>query len=218
MKYLYKGNNIKFEIIFQNGAYIPLVCTILSLDQLHLKARCAIYGNYTTELYNNAGSKCGIGLLWKKTYQAKSSKKSIENGPDNECLPYERQNTIHWRHNDHDGVSNHQPRRCLLNHLFRRRSKKTSKLRVTGLCEFPARWIPRTKDQLRGNVSIWWRHHDELQNRWEIATNIFENTFQLISNLSSCLLILEQWNTNHKIKCDAIGNEVSHILASCIVT
>ena len=38
------------------------------------------------------------------------------------------------QHNDHDGVSNHQPRGCLLNRLFRRRSKKTSKLRVTGLC------------------------------------------------------------------------------------
>ena len=33
-----------------------------------------------------------------------------------------------------DGVSNHQPHGCLLNRLFRRRSKKTSKLRVTGLC------------------------------------------------------------------------------------
>ena len=35
---------------------------------------------------------------------------------------------------DHDGVSNHQPQGCLLNRLFRRRSRKTSKLRVTGLC------------------------------------------------------------------------------------
>ena len=42
--------------------------------------------------------------------------------------------TLHWRHNEHDGVSNHQPHGCLLNRLFRRRSKKTSKLRVTGLC------------------------------------------------------------------------------------
>ena len=41
---------------------------------------------------------------------------------------------LQWRHNDHDGVSNHQPHGCLLNRLFRRRSKKTSKLRVTGLC------------------------------------------------------------------------------------
>ena len=42
--------------------------------------------------------------------------------------------TLRWRHNEHDGVSNHQPRGCLLNRLFRRRSKKTTKLRVTGLC------------------------------------------------------------------------------------
>ena len=42
--------------------------------------------------------------------------------------------TLHWRHNDPDGVSNHQPHGCLLNRLFRRRSKKTPKLRVTGLC------------------------------------------------------------------------------------
>ena len=42
--------------------------------------------------------------------------------------------TLHWRHNEHDGVLNHQPHGCLLNRLFRRRSKKTSKLRLTGLC------------------------------------------------------------------------------------
>ena len=42
--------------------------------------------------------------------------------------------TLHWHHNDHDGVSNRQPRGCLLNRLFKRRSKKASKLRVTGLC------------------------------------------------------------------------------------
>ena len=42
--------------------------------------------------------------------------------------------SLHWRHNGYDSVSNHQPHDCLLNRLFRRRSKKTSKLRVTGLC------------------------------------------------------------------------------------
>ena len=40
---------------------------------------------------------------------------------------------LHWRHNDHDGVSNHQPHGCLLNRLFGRTSKKISKLRVTVL-------------------------------------------------------------------------------------
>ena len=39
-----------------------------------------------------------------------------------------------WRHYGRDSVSNHQPHDCLLNRLFRHRSKKTSKLRVTGLC------------------------------------------------------------------------------------
>ena len=70
--------------------------------------------------------------------------------------------SLHWRHNDPDSVSNHQPHDCLLNCLFRRRSKKTSKLRVTGLCvgnspgtgEFPAQMASNAE-----NVSIWWRHH-----------------------------------------------------------
>ena len=43
--------------------------------------------------------------------------------------------SIHWRHNERDGLSNHQPLECLLHRLFRCRSIKTSKLRVTGLCE-----------------------------------------------------------------------------------
>ena len=45
-----------------------------------------------------------------------------------------RNRSLRWRHNDSDGVSNHQPHDCLLNRLFGRISKKTSKLRVTGLC------------------------------------------------------------------------------------
>ena len=38
--------------------------------------------------------------------------------------------TLQWRHNGRDDVSNHQPHNCLLNRLFRCRSKKTPKLRV----------------------------------------------------------------------------------------
>ena len=71
--------------------------------------------------------------------------------------------SLQWRHNEHDGVSNHQPRDCLLNRLFRRRLKKTSKLRVTGSCagnspvtgEFPAQRASNVK-----NASISWRHND----------------------------------------------------------
>ena len=67
-----------------------------------------------------------------------------------------------WRHNGSDSVSNHQPHDCLPNRLFRRRSKRTSKFRVTGLCagnspvtgEFPAQMASNAE-----NVSIWWCHH-----------------------------------------------------------
>ena len=71
-------------------------------------------------------------------------------------------NPLQWCHNGHNGISNHQPQDCLLNHLFRRSSKKTSKLRVTGLCagnspvtrEFPTQMASNTE-----YVSIWWHHH-----------------------------------------------------------
>ena len=67
---------------------------------------------------------------------------------------------LQWRHNGHDSVLNHQPHDWLLNRLFRRRSKKTSKLSYTGLSagnspgtgEFPAQRASNAE-----NVSIWWR-------------------------------------------------------------
>ena len=44
--------------------------------------------------------------------------------------------TFKWgRHNECDCVSKHRRLDGLLNHLFGRRTKKSSKLRVTGLCE-----------------------------------------------------------------------------------
>ena len=48
--------------------------------------------------------------------------------------------TLQSSHNDIDGVSNHQRFDCLLNCLFRSRSKKISKLRATGFCEGNHRW------------------------------------------------------------------------------
>ena len=43
--------------------------------------------------------------------------------------------SLQWHYNEHNGIWNRRCLDCLLNHLFRCRSKKTSKLRVTGLCE-----------------------------------------------------------------------------------
>ena len=47
---------------------------------------------------------------------------------------------LEWRHNESDSVSNHQPHYCLLTRLFRHRSKKTSKLCVTGFVRLIQRW------------------------------------------------------------------------------
>ena len=50
----------------------------------------------------------------------------------------------------------------LLNRLFGRRSEKTSKLRVTGLCEKNSQVAGEFLAQRASNaenVSIWWRHH-----------------------------------------------------------
>ena len=77
-------------------------------------------------------------------------------------LMLDRLSSLQWRHNGRDDVSNHQPRHCLLNSLFRRKSKKISKFLVTGLCagnssvtgEFLAQM-----DSNAENVSIRWRHH-----------------------------------------------------------
>ena len=79
--------------------------------------------------------------------------------------------SLQWRHNARDGVSNYQPHDCLLNRLLRRKSKKISKLRVTGLCEFPAQRASNGE-----NVSIWWRHHVDARHgqkfpTWTIKAN-----------------------------------------------
>ena len=76
--------------------------------------------------------------------------------------------TLQWHHNEHDGVSDHQPCDCLLNRLFRRRPKKPWDLLVTGLCaenspvtgEFPTQRASNAE-----NGSTWWRHHEKVRLR-----------------------------------------------------
>ena len=97
-----------------------------------------------------------ISLKWHLRFSNRGENSTRKLASETVGLPFL------WRHNGRGSVSNHQPHDCLLNHLFRRRSKKTSKLRVTGLCagnspgtgEFPAQMASYAE-----NVSIWWRHH-----------------------------------------------------------
>ena len=114
--------------------------------------------------------------------------------------------SLRWRHNGHDIVSNHQPRDCFLNRLFRHRSKKTSKLRVTGLWvgnspgtgEFPAQMASNAE-----NVSISWRHHVE---DLILAASEHKSWFLLLASqkkiktvwiaCSQFLLIIGWWNND----------------------
>ena len=101
-----------------------------------------------------------VYVLLKKTNSAGYGYGHFSMNP--ECVIGRPRIALQWRHNGRDGDSNHQPRHCLLNRLFGRRSKKTSKLRVTDLRagnspvtrEFPAQMSSYAE-----NVSIWWRHH-----------------------------------------------------------
>ena len=115
-------------------------------------------------------------LLWKIRYTAMTrarsvfwnepwylnNRRSVSNLVQNIYNLVPAALTLQWRHNGSDGVLNHLSLDCLRNRLFWRRSKKASKLYVTGLCEgnspvtgeFPAQRASNAE-----NVFIWWRHH-----------------------------------------------------------
>ena len=66
----------------------------------------------------------------------------------NPCKP------LRWRHNERGGVSDHQPDDCLLNRLFMRRSKKTSKFLVNSLCVGNSPVAVEISAQRASNVEI----------------------------------------------------------------
>ena len=103
---------------------------------------------------------------------------------------------LQWRHNEYDCVSNHQPHDCLFNRLFRRRSKKTSKLHVTGLCEgnsLVTGEFPTQRASNAENVSIWWRHHGFILLEVH-AFCMLGNQYWYQFSLSLFLLLNEQSN------------------------
>ena len=95
--------------------------------------------------------------------------------------------TLRWRHNDHTGVSNHQPHGCLLNRLFRRTSKKTSKLRVTGLCAWP---VTRKMLPFDDVIMKWMqRNHDMIHVRTNIAFCTYFSTSQIRTGTSPEIIL-----------------------------
>ena len=69
--------------------------------------------------------------------------------------------SVRWRHNGRDGVSNHRRYDYSLNRLCRRRLKNTSMLPVTALREGNSPMtgeFPSKRDSNAENASIWWCH------------------------------------------------------------
>ena len=124
-------------------------------------------------------------IVWQRIFRTTS--RLVYNYVDN--VSWNAVNTLRWRHDGHDGVSNHQPHHCLLNRLFGCRSKKTSKLRVNGLCvgnspgtgEFPAQMASNAE-----NVSLWWRHHDIII----LASGQNEQNFEKIFLMSDIIALM----------------------------
>ena len=126
--------------------------------------------------------------------------------------------SLQWCHNGHHRVSNHQPHHWLLKCLFRHRSKKTSKLRITGLCarnslvtgEFPIQMASNAE-----NVSIWWCHHvtdgynEYWCRQWFGATQIRNQTLTSWRSLTNCYIIRQQWINICLFFCGPNGNSLS---------
>ena len=104
--------------------------------------------------------------------------------------------SLQWRHNEHDGVSDHEPHDCLFIHLFRRISNKTSKLHVTGLCVgnspvtgvFPAQGASNAE-----KIFIWWRHHVLFARdlRLQVDNLTYDNKSAIIDAYNSLCLDLQ---------------------------
>ena len=146
--------------------------------------------------------------------------------------------SLQWRHNELDGVSNHQPYDCLINRLFRRGSK----LRVTSLCEgnspVTGEFLAQSASNAQ-NVSISWRHHvddkstliqDECTFKTSAEKAIGEKTelFQVMAlcsqaashylsqcwtiSVSPCGVTRSQWV---QTQCMPLSLILSHLKAQC---
>ena len=135
---------------------------------------------------------------------------------------------FHWRislrrrHNERDGVANHQPHDCLVSRLFRHRWKKTSKLRVTGLCqenspetgEFPAQW-PVTRKMFPFDDVIMLYQSLQLNSFYIMVTHHFLSLVQLDKNWQWIFHMLNLYTRHNHIF--AFDITFSHLFCTSIL-
>ena len=138
--------------------------------------------------------------------------------------------TAEWRQNERDGVSNYRRLDCLLNCSFRRRSKNTPKLRVTGPCEGNSPVTSGFSSQRASDAesnSIWWRHHapqcGDIYNQTErthssvTSFKLEQNVYEYVladsySNLNKNRQLFKSWKTWDAIKRHRITLVPGHIM------
>ena len=136
--------------------------------------------NHLTHDLISVVSLMWLGQIYRLHYWTKIGAccNSSDEMPENLTISdYFCDKTLQWRHNELDGVSNHRRFSCLLNRLLSLRSKKTSKLRVTGLCEGNSPVTgenPALEASNKKNVSIWWRYHDLTVSQLRVLVSIYE--------------------------------------------
>ena len=125
---------------------------ILEQKSMSRLYRFFVHSRYSAQVRRNRLPECFTVAVWVESCHVHSSIPLIYNQVH--IWRIFLFCALQWRHNERDGVWNHQAL-----------SKKTSKLRVTDLClgnspgtgEFPAQKASNAE-----NVSIWWRHHGML--------------------------------------------------------
>ena len=138
------------------GPFLVMISLQIQIHLIHFITEFRTYKNIECN-YSSIGSSVKPTLKIGYSWVIPSQRWTTYFGPW-----YNSSKSLRWHHNGCDSVSNHQPHDCLLNPLFRRKWKKTSKLHFTGLCagnspgtgEFPAQMASNAE-----NVSFWWCHH-----------------------------------------------------------
>ena len=150
----------------------------MMLYTVYLKDHTAVYISscsfmrLSKDRCSNSGQKNGKNKLRMHGVKRFKCRSYIYTGPESchccvwrwtwvlQCVCSNKR--LQWRHNESNDVSNQRCLECLLKRLSRLRSKATSKLRVTGLCEVNPQATDGFPSQRASNaemVSIWWRRH-----------------------------------------------------------
>ena len=137
------------------------------------------------------------------------------------------------RHNELDGVSNHQRLDCLLNRLFRNRSKKTSKLCVTSLFEENPPVIPSQRTSKPDffhfmtsscNVVTWYSRYGIDLDLPEYSGVRTRSVLNCCSNVLICDYTFSQSGTRHEPtlpvsgECDKKWHHYNDVVKSTIAS